>query len=578
MSANIPLPALDVQQPQQQNPMQGFRDFLAMRAANNQAALANAELTGEQQKNQAQAIALEQSKKQLELAPQFVTKDETGKVTGFDNDGYFTALMGSGAMKPQDVYAAKATIADATKKIADAGSAQIELQDKKIGQASDLLEGIRALAKQPGVTPQQLQDAYTTAVPKVKGLGFDVSKFPAAYPGDAGLVQFETGLGATRQMLANAKEIAATNESTAKASNEEAQAALNNIKVKIAQNAKAGDLDPLIDKLGLAPSMASYVKQRANFALTRGDYEGAQKVVDQMAGQVAQTQQDVARETNPAVIAAKKDVAKSEAAARMAIEGMAKPVYAYDPKTNVKSLMSQSDAIAQGIKTMTPVTAKEVSDDTMLQNRLGDVYQKLGEYERALEKPVTDKDRGNIAGLLGGGLRAFLHTGGLMTGGAALEIPMDRVNAALDKENTAGLSDAAREQLVAYRNMREAMIGYKTVLSGSARGSDKQLDILETLVPNPAITDQKFSQESLDKFRGNLGVVTQGMPRIPGVQHPSEWEKGNQGEQPAANARPAVPSSGWPAGATHTGVGSKDKKLHYLSGDGKDLGLVPGQS
>lgn len=55
---SIPLPALSVQPPQQQNPIQGYRDFLAMKAAQNQQALAQAEITGEQQKNQMQALQL----------------------------------------------------------------------------------------------------------------------------------------------------------------------------------------------------------------------------------------------------------------------------------------------------------------------------------------------------------------------------------------------------------------------------------------------------------------------------------------------------------------------------------------
>jgi hypothetical protein len=49
--STIPLPALGVQPPSPANPMQGLHDFLAMRAQQNQAALAQEEIKGEQTKN-----------------------------------------------------------------------------------------------------------------------------------------------------------------------------------------------------------------------------------------------------------------------------------------------------------------------------------------------------------------------------------------------------------------------------------------------------------------------------------------------------------------------------------------------
>ena len=181
-----------------------------------------------------------------------------------------------------------------------------------------------------------------------------------------------------------------------------------------------------------------------------------------------------------------------------------------------------------------PVTEKDVREDTMLSNRLADVHQKIAEYDQALQKPVSEKDQGNIAALLG--------TQGAKLGAFGTEIPMDRVNAALNKENLKNLGPEARDQLIAYKNAREAMLGYKTVLSGSARGSDKSMELLTQALPDPAITDTDFSRRSLDAFKQNLRVVGQGLPDLPGIKSPRQIEaevwggKDNQKTTGAPNA------------------------------------------
>jgi hypothetical protein len=69
------------------------------------------------------------------------------------------------------------------------------------------------------------------------------------------------------------------------------------------------DLDTMIDQVAPSAAMAGYLKQRVNFSQQRGDYEGAQKVVDQFAAQAGQTQQDISRETNPQVVQARANTA-----------------------------------------------------------------------------------------------------------------------------------------------------------------------------------------------------------------------------------------------------------------------------
>ncbi len=225
--ASIPLPALSVQPPQQQNPIQGYRDLMALKSLQQQQQIQQLQAQGEQQRNESQAIQLQQTKTQLQLAPQFLQKDENGKVTGFDQEGYFGAAMGSGAMTPAQVAAMKAQYADATKKIADAGSAQIEFQDKKNNQAYQVLEGVKSVAAKGD--PNATQQAYVNGLTQLRTLGADISKYPPTYPGDSVLNQIEVGLGMHKQMISDAKDLASTQESGARAQ----EAAANTAKTQV---------------------------------------------------------------------------------------------------------------------------------------------------------------------------------------------------------------------------------------------------------------------------------------------------------------------------------------------------------
>ena len=209
---------------------------------------------------------------------------------------------------------------------------------------------------------------------------------------------------------------------------------------------------------------------------------------------------------------------------------MEKPVYAMDANGG-KTLMSATDALqlrAQGkVTTMLPVYEKQVGDDIMLNNRLGDVRQKIAQYEQVMQKDLSSSDKGNIAGLLG--------TKGLKLGAFGTELPLDRVNAALNAENIKNLSPQGRDALIAYRNAREAMLGYQKVLSGSSRSSDRVFEINDQTLPDPSITDKDFTARSIQAFKQNLHVVGQGLPTIPGVKSPDQIEK---------EAAPPTPSSG----------------------------------
>jgi hypothetical protein len=201
--------------------------------------------------------------------------------------------------------------------------------------------------------------------------------------------------------------------------------------------------------------------------------------------------------------------------------------YAFDPRTQQTVAATQADANSHGLTAWRKVGENDIRQDTLLNNRLTDVTNKINRYDQTLQTPLSDFDKGNIAGLQ---TDLKLDTSGI-------SVPFDRVNAALNSENLSNMSPAAKNRVIAYWNAREAMIGYQRVLSGSGRSSDKSLEMNLQTLPNPSMPED-FSRNAIGQFKENLGIVTQGIPRIPGVQSPADVER--QFQQPQYS----VPSFG----------------------------------
>jgi hypothetical protein len=517
--ASIPLPALAIQPPQ--NPIDQYSKILQMKSMLQNQQLQQAALVGANQENQQRAVAMQgqQTLQKLFSSGNYVTKDENGRPTGFDMDKLGQDALARGV--PLSMWTDQQNkYYEGVKNKAAAGSAQIAQEKEVNQQAYQIAEGVRSIQD-----PAQKQTAYQAAIPKLQALGVDTSKLPPQYPGDDAVKAFESPLGVHAQMLSDAETQAKTAQAAAKA-------ALDQLKAKGLQ-ASPGDVHNMVSAVvpqnWSDPTLAPRTEARINAARALGDSDEMNKALADASSEIGA----VKKETNPTVQAQRVATATAEGQARQLVEGMAKPVYAADPKTGQLSLMSQTDALKSGIRTMLPVTSTQVENDTKLINRLGDVHQKIAEYDQALQKPISAKDQGNIAALLG--------TEGAKLGAFGTEIPMDRLNAALNKENLTGLSANARDQLVAYRNAREAMMGYKTVLSGSARGSDKSMDLLTQALPDPSITDPDFSRRSLDAFKQNLTIVGQGLPRIPGVKSPEEIEAQIKSAAAPPNTNPTTP-------------------------------------
>lgn len=288
--------------------------------------------------------------------------------------------------------------------------------------------------------------------------------------------------------------------------------------VQLMQQADLTHLAPVLNLLGLASSVADFHKgqSEATKAATEA-ITAQQKVIDPKLGMSPEQ----AAEGNKEVAVAKAEqplkiqTAQAEAQAAQLIKGMEQPVYAFKPDGS-KELMSATTALQSGLKTMLPVTAKEIGEDTMLINRLGDVRQKITRYEQAMQKPIDQPDRAAIASLISSdhfkpGIFGFTMT-------------LDTLKNLSKQADIKVLSPEARDRLVAYYNARESLTGYNRVLSGTGKSSEKNMELQLDTLADPAASDQDYAARSFRDFRENLGVVGQGLPKIPGVKSPEEIE------------------------------------------------------
>jgi hypothetical protein len=582
MAVGIPLPELDLPKPAQ-NPapdaLAEFQRAAQLKTAAAQQQAISAQTQGQEQQNQMQAMQLKDEQLRRSLAPKFVQKDDSGKVTGFDNEGLYSAMLSQGAdpvniqkMRMSQIEMQKSLMGLDEQRRKQVDSLHSDIQDaletvqkaheqesKSASQASATVAtpAVPAPSAQPNIPPDIARPQAPAAPPAIQDIGSAATGSPeslgvppsgtVATPSESSIQTATENaprpVGPTTQavyqkqlmnlaqkwgpqavagmkpMLGDARDI------------EQAEAEVGSIKEAQSNADKAADI---------AKKSGEGVKAQAEAEASQWKPAGEGTLVNFKTGQIihgvaspdveafkayvakggdpagypAYKAQQEAAATQPYKI----QTAEAEGKARQLIQGLGESVYAFKPN-GTHELMSKTAALqTPGITAMVPATEKQIGDDILLNNRLSDVQQKINNYDQALAKigsTVSDKDQGNIAALIG--------KGGLKIGAFGTELPTDRLNAALQKENISGLSDDAIKLLAAYYNARESLVGYNRVLSGSARGGEKQMELSLDTLPNPGTTDPRYAKEGMKQFRQNLQVVGQGLPVIPGIKRPDEW-------------------------------------------------------
>jgi hypothetical protein len=212
---SIPLPELDLkQQPAPQLPdYAGNMDRLMQ--LSNLMQNSQTQRQGMQQDQQLQGLKIKEQQQNLQdqqtlrtLSPNFITKDSTGKVTGYDYDGLFNQAAQSG-VSPQTLSSFQKSISDATLAKANATKAQLENQQTLNSEAFDHLEGLRG-TQDPTQRQQLWSQALQWTQQNAGALSVDPTKLPQQAPDDNSLSVIEASLGMHAQQIADAAKKATT--------------------------------------------------------------------------------------------------------------------------------------------------------------------------------------------------------------------------------------------------------------------------------------------------------------------------------------------------------------------------------
>ena len=191
--------------------LQALKQQQAMAPLQQQAAqqqVQNSQLQGQglQQENQIRERQIQDSQILGKISPQFIQKDASGKVTGYDYGGYFGAAASSG-VSSQTLLPLQKAIYETTMAKANSGEAQLKLESSANQQAFNHLEGLRG-TQDPTARQQLWSSALQWAQQNQQILGMDATKLPQQVPNDDGLTSLEAGLGMHAQMLDNATKLA----------------------------------------------------------------------------------------------------------------------------------------------------------------------------------------------------------------------------------------------------------------------------------------------------------------------------------------------------------------------------------
>lgn len=156
-------------------------------------------LKQQQQENAQRELQMKDSQILRQLGPNFIQRDDQGKVSGYDFDGYFNTALQNGA-SPQTVQALAAQHADAVSKFAAADKSTREGEEARFKKLYQLAEGVKAIKD-----PQARQQAWINTLPEIARMKVDIKQFPTQAPSDQDLEAFEATFGQHAQILEDAK-------------------------------------------------------------------------------------------------------------------------------------------------------------------------------------------------------------------------------------------------------------------------------------------------------------------------------------------------------------------------------------
>jgi hypothetical protein len=535
--ASIPLPALGVQPPP--NPLDQYSKVLQMKSLLQNQQLQQEQITGASQENEMRALQLADSKTIQQIAPKYVQKDDSGKVTGYDFDGLTDGAIAAG-VRPQSLaplQAMRKNAADTLLAQEQAKKGALENQNTINDQITGHLEAFRNAP--PEMKQTELNNAMATA---------KKYNMPWQLPTDAAqitpqmLETAETSLAMHSQHVKEAQELAATAKDTA-------QSLLDQNKADMIANYRKNP-QLLLSQVDSIVNPKMPLNSRTKFAvqqsLAAGDVDGAKEAIKAAAQEVGA----IERETNPAVQAAKLHLATAEKAAEQAIADG-------DPRAAAQLLVSGTVAPSQLISSRKPAFAQQAFT-AAAQMQPGWSATKADADYKVASSPA------NVAFF--GSAKSLTDKGGTLDqlADAAKDIPANQIPVF----NT--VADALRAStgsgpIAKYAAIALGVADDYSKVMGGGQGSDTSRTQALNLISAKQSPEQRAA--SIEGIRGSVSSqINSRMGSNPVLQKMYGGIVSPEKTKPAASAPPA--------GATHTAVGS-DGKRHYTNAQGQDLGVAP---
>jgi len=253
----------------------------------------------------------------------------------------------------------------------------------------------------------------------------------------------------------------------------------------------------------------------------RAQFMQAQSIDAAAKMKAAETKAEVAAKPDP-------DLEKNKRMMGYAMD--ANGTLAYMSKAEADSLHSTFEEMKSG----------DVKADRQALRQLNDVQQNVSRYYNAtnsIKGNISSEDASRMAGILSDkSLGAKLEPFGI-------GIDLGQVNDAITGTSVAGywnkLGPAERDALLGYIRAKSSIIAYNKVLSGSARASEKQLQVEMAQLPLPYV-GATVANKQLQAFQENIDRAAEGFPvNLPGLKAPAQVRKETEALSPANAAPPA---------------------------------------
>jgi hypothetical protein len=339
--STMPLPALSVNPPA--DALGGVQRILALKS-----------VLGQQQLQQ-QDI----QRGNIQLQDQQATSAAMREWDGKDYNDLPGLILKNGGSSTA-VFSARNQVLDYQTKLTNLTKDQLANEKTKNDYFAEAIDNVKSLP------PEQQPDAFEAAKADSVQRGHldpQVAQ-KLTYQGPDQLDMLEKNLIGHSAAVDQVVKAAEAKKNVAQANEADVNTALQQVKLKLSKNSGPGDFDAQIDKL--APTTGSFaplnrqLKTMVNGALSRGDYESANRLLNEGFNQVGQ----ITKETNPDVVAA-----RAQAAAQTA--SIVEPL-----RQNILSqFQNQKDARDKIEKDVLTPYQQKVASVSELQNALAQAQQ-----------------------------------------------------------------------------------------------------------------------------------------------------------------------------------------------------------